>query len=221
MFALIPLGDASRRPGQSAVVTILLIAANAFVFLLEMLGGNRFVIRYAAIPALILHGHHWNTLLTSMFLHGGWMHIIGNMVFLWAFGPAVEEAMGSFKFLVFYLCGGGLSMFAWVIAYPGSHAPCLGASGAIAAVMGAFVMLYPHDRIRSLMVILIFISFVNVPALLLIGFWFVIQIFNFGFVPTSGAGVAYFAHIAGFLFGVLLAKALASRPQFSRRASSW
>ena len=105
MFALIPLGDASRRPGQSAVVTILLIAANAFVFLLEMLGGNRFVIRYAAIPALILHGHHWNTLLTSMFLHGGWMHIIGNMVFLWAFGPAVEEAMGSFKFLVFYLCG--------------------------------------------------------------------------------------------------------------------
>ena len=145
------------------------------------------------------------------------MHIIGNMVFLWAFGPAVEEAMGSFKFLLFYLAGGVLSMFAWVIAYPGSHTPCLGASGAIAAVMGAFIMLYPHDRIRSLMVIIIFISIVNVPALLLIGFWFVIQIFNFGFMPTAGAGVAYFAHIAGFLFGVSLAKVLATSRPTSRR----
>ena len=101
MFALIPLGDASRRPRSTAAVTILIIAANILAFLLEMQGGEPFVRHYAAIPSLILHGHHWNTLLTSMFLHGGWMHIIGNMVFLWAFGPAVEEAMGSFKFLLF------------------------------------------------------------------------------------------------------------------------
>lgn len=215
MFALIPLGDASRRNSRSAV-TKLIIAVNVLVFLLEMLAGDRFVHRYAAIPVLILRGGHWQTLATSMFLHAGWMHILGNMIFLWSFGPAIEQAMGSVKYLFFYLAGGALSMFAWVVVYPGSRTPCLGASGAIAAVMGAFIVLYTHDRIRSLTIIVIYITVINVPALVLIGFWFLIQIFNFGFVPTAGAGVAYLAHITGFLFGALFAKSLAGRRQAMR-----
>jgi membrane associated rhomboid family serine protease len=118
--------------------------------------------------------------------------------------------MGHFRFLLFYLAGGALSMFAWVLAYPGSHTPCLGASGAIAAVMGAFLVLYPHDRIRSVLVIVIYFTLVNVPALVLIGFWFLLQIFSFGFdVRADTAGVAYLAHITGFLFGAVMAKVLA------------
>jgi membrane associated rhomboid family serine protease len=216
VFALIPFGDASRRP-RSAAVTALIVVANVLVFLLEMAGGDRFVRHYAAIPILIVHGHRWSTLFTSMFLHGGWFHILGNMIFLWAFGPVIEEAMGSFKFLLFYLVGGALAMFAWVLVYPSSHTPCLGASGAIAAVMGAFLVLYPRDRIRSLRVIVIYFTVAVVPALLLIGFWFLIQLFSFGFIPTAGAGVAYFAHIAGFIFGALMAKSLASHRRTAPR----
>lgn len=214
MFALIPFGNASRRNRHVALVTLLVIAANIWVFFHELVLGDRFVRHYAAIPAVILRGGHWQTLVTSMFLHAGWVHILGNMVFLWAFGRAVENAMGSMKFLFFYLAGGALSMFAWVMIYPGSHTPCLGASGAIAAVMGAFLVLYPHDRIRSLLIIVIYFTVVNVPTLVLIGFWFLIQLFSFGLVPTAaGAGVAYLAHIVGFLFGVLAARLLAAPSQ--------
>ena len=150
MVAVIPLSDASRRPAHFPFITILLIVANGFVFLCELMGGEEFVIRWAAVPGDITAGRHWLTLLTAMFMHGSWSHIVGNMVFLWAFGPEIEDAMNPWRYSVFYLVGGLIAMLAQVVANPDSAVPCLGASGAIAAVMGAFLVIYPRDEIRSL-----------------------------------------------------------------------
>ena len=205
MGGLIPLGDASRRPRGTSAVTLALIALNVYVFLKELLLGDRFVYAWSAVPVRILHGHHIATLVTSMFLHAGWLHIIGNMVFLWAFGPEIEDAMGHLRYLVFYLAGGIVAMLAQVLASPYSHIPCLGASGAIAAVMGAFIVAFPRDRIRTIFFILIFFRITFIPAALLIGFWFLLQLFSFGAITqTHTGGVAYVAHIAGFLFGVIM-----------------
>ncbi len=206
MGGLIPLGDASRRMRGTAAVTLLIIAANVFVFLEELAGGNAFVRAWSAIPARIVHGHHTITLFTSMFMHASWMHIIGNMVFLWAFGPEIEDAMGHARYLFFYLFGGLVAMLGQVLADPHSRVPCLGASGAIAAVMGVFIVTYPRDRIRALIFILIFpIRIAFIPAAFLIGFWFLIQVFDYGVVANvQTGGVAYIAHIAGFLFGVAI-----------------
>ena len=138
------------------------------------------------------------------------MHIIGNMVFLWAFGPAIEDAMGRFRFLFFYLAGGVIAMMAQVLADPHSTIPCLGASGAIAAVMGAFIVTFPRDRIRALIFFLIFFRVTYIPAVFLIGFWFLIQVLNFGVVADARTGgVAYIAHIAGFIFGAVAARVFA------------
>src|ERR1035441_118871 len=139
MGGMIPLGDASRRSGHWPAVTVMLIAANAYAFFLELTYGERFVYMYSAIPARIAAGHGWGTILTAMFMHASWSHIIGNMIFFWAFGPAMEEAMGRFRFLAFYLVGGVVAMTAQVMAAPMSRVPNLGASGAIAAGMGAFL----------------------------------------------------------------------------------
>lgn len=207
MATLIPLGDISRRRRRFALTTLLIVFANGYVFLRELVEGNRFVRHWAVIPALIDHGRHWDTLVTGTFLHAGWLHILGNMVFLWAFGPAIEDAMGRARYLIFYLTGGVVAMLAQVAGSPHSHVPCLGASGAIAAIMGAFLVLYPRDRIRSLVIIFIFFRITFIPASLLIGVWFLIQLLNaMGSVATvQGGGVAYLAHVGGFLFGVVTA----------------
>jgi membrane associated rhomboid family serine protease len=204
---LIPLGDASRRPRRFAVVTLLIILTNTYVFLRELVEGDAFVARWALIPAHIMQGRNLITLVTGTFLHGGWLHIIGNMVFLWAFGPGIEDAMGRVRYLVFYLVGGVVAMLAQVAGSPYSTVPCLGASGAIAAVMGAFIVLFPRDRIKSLVWILIIIRITYIPAALLIGVWFVIQLWNAGAVANvQSGGVAYLAHVGGFLFGVVTAR---------------
>jgi membrane associated rhomboid family serine protease len=204
---VIPLSDASRRPRKFAVVTLLIILVNVYVFLRELLEGDAFVARWAVIPAEIMSGHGWITLLTAMFMHAGWLHIAGNMVFLWAFGPEIEDAMGRFHYLAFYLLGGIVAMLAQVVFSASSTVPCLGASGAIAAVMGAFIVMYPRDRIRSLLIILIFVRITYIPAALLIGVWFLIQLLNVGSVATvQTGGVAYLAHVGGFLYGVLTTK---------------
>jgi membrane associated rhomboid family serine protease len=217
MGGLIPLGDASRRPRGAAGVTLLLIAVNTVVFFEELAGGNAFVNAWSAVPARIMHGHHTITLLTSMFMHASWMHIIGNMVFLWAFGPEMEDAMGHGRYLFFYLFGGLVAMMAQVLADPSSRIPSLGASGAIAAVMGAFIVTYPRDRIRSLIFILVIpIRIAFIPAALLIGFWFLIQVFDYGVVANvRTGGVAYMAHIAGFLFGVVTAPLFRDRSRMA------
>jgi len=207
MGGLIPLGDVSRRPTRIPVVTILIILVNAFVFVLELTGGEAFVTRWSAIPAQIFSGHQWITILTAMFMHASWSHIIGNMVFLWAFGPEIEDAMGRGRYLVFYLFGGLVAMIAQVAASPHSTVPNLGASGAIAAVMGAFLITYPRDRIRSILLIFIFVKVTFIPAALLIGVWFLTQLLNAGQVAhAQTGGVAYLAHIGGFIFGALTAR---------------
>jgi membrane associated rhomboid family serine protease len=218
MGGLIPLGDASRRPGRFPVFTVLIILVNCFIFLRELLGGTSFVASWAAIPWEIVSGHHWITLITAMFMHAGWMHIIGNMVFLWAFGPQIEDAMGSLRYLVFYLAGGLLAMMAQVMVHPSSEIPILGASGAIAAVMGAFIVTYPRDRIRSLLFFFIFVRVAFIPAAVLIGFWFVIQLLDVGSVASvQRGGVAYLAHICGFIFGAVTARVFEDARRIRRR----
>jgi rhomboid family protein len=207
MGGLIPLNDASRRPLRFPIVTAAIILANVVVFICELNGGDAFVLKWAAIPANIASGHAWITLFTAMFLHGGWMHILGNMIFLWAFGPEIEESMGRLRYPVFYLAGGLVAMLAQVAVTPGSTVPNLGASGAIAAVMGAFLVTYPRDQIRSLLIILIFVKVTRIPAALLIGVWFLIQLFSIESMPIGQpGGVAYLAHLAGAIFGAVTAR---------------
>ena len=171
MGGLIPISDASRRPTRVPVVTALIILVNVFVFLLELMRGDAFVTQWSAIPVQICAGRHWITIVTAMFMHGSWSHIIGNMIFLWAFGPEIEDAMGRKRYLVFYLLGGVVAMLAQIVADPRSSIPNLGASGAIAAVMGAFIVTYPRDRIKAVLFIFVFFRITFVPAALLIGFW--------------------------------------------------
>src|SRR6202158_6199214 len=199
MGGMVPLGDASRRPARLPIVTGFIISVNVVVFLMELTRGDAFVTQWSAIPAQITSGHHWITILTAMFMHGSWSHIIGNMIFLWAFSPEIEDAMGRGRYLVFYLVGGLVAMLAQVVADPHSTVPNLGASGAIAAVMGAFIVTYPRDQIRTLLFILVFARIRFIPAALLIGLWFISQLFHAGAVAqVQTGGVAYFAHIGGF-----------------------
>src|SRR5499426_2170397 len=181
---LIPLTDASRRPVHFPIVTVSIIVANFLVFGFELSRGDAFVVKWSVIPANIIAGHHWITILTAMFLHGSWSHILGNMVFLWAFGPEIEDAMNSLRYLVFYLVGGLVAMLTQIAAGPSSTVPNLGASGAIAAVMGAFLVTYPRDKIRSLLMIFVFVRVAYIPAALLIGVWFVTQLVSVGQVAA-------------------------------------
>jgi membrane associated rhomboid family serine protease len=204
---LIPLSDASRRPVRLPVVTAFIIVVNVFFFLLELMRGDAFVLQWSAIPAQIISGHHWITILTAMFMHGSWSHIIGNMIFLWAFGPEIEDAMGRGRYLLFYLAGGLVAMLAQILADPHSTVPNLGASGAIAAVMGGFIVTYPRDRIKAVLFIFIFVRITLIPAALLIGFWFLTQLVHAGAVAqVQTGGVAYLAHVGGFVFGAVTAR---------------
>jgi membrane associated rhomboid family serine protease len=218
---LIPLGDASRPPTRFAVVTILIIVLNAWVFMQELTYGNRFVWVWSAVPFRIMHGHAWITILTSMFMHASWMHIIGNMIYLWAFGREIENAMGPIRFAVFYLTGGIVAMMSQIVGDPFSRIPTLGASGAIAAVMGAFLITFPRDRIRTVVFFLIFVRITLIPAALLIGFWFLIQVLNIGVVAqTKTGGVAYLAHVGGFLFGIVTARLFVNPQRMTYRRFS-
>lgn len=204
---MFPLGDASRRPRRFPIATTSIILLNALVFVLELTGGDDFVIRWSVIPVGIIAGQHWATLLTSMFLHGGWSHIIGNMVFLWAFGPEIEDAMGPARYVTFYVLGGLAAMLAQIAADPASTLPTLGASGAIAAIMGAFLVTYPRDQIRTIVFFGWFARVTFIPAAVLILFWFLIQLLSFGAIANVQAGgVAYLAHIGGMLFGAITAR---------------
>jgi membrane associated rhomboid family serine protease len=218
MAGMIPLSDASRRPDRFSAVTTGIIILNVFVFLLELAGGDPFVKQWSVIPADIVAGRHWITILTAMFMHGGFVHILGNMVFLWAFGPELEDAMGRMRYLTFYLLSGITASLAQIAVMPGSTVPNLGASGAIAGVMGAFLVTYPRDQIRTVLLLGIFTRVTMIPAALLIGLWFLIQLFDgVGAVAdVQTGGVAYMAHVGGFIFG-----ALAGRLFEPRRAAGW
>jgi membrane associated rhomboid family serine protease len=175
--------------------------------------GDPFINRWSVVPADITAGRNWLTLLTAMFMHAGWMHIIGNMVFFWAFGPEIEDVMGSLRYAAFYLLGGLVASAAQIIIQPNSTVPNLGASGAIAAVMGAFLITYPRDQIRTVLLFGWFIRVAFVPAIVLVGLWFLIQLFSeLGAVAqVQSGGVAYMAHVGGFAFGALTARLFESR----------
>ena len=148
------------------------------------------------------------TPLTSMFLHGGWGHILGNCLFLWVFGNNVEDAMGRLRFLLFYLICGLAAAFAQVVVHPGSAVPMVGASGAISGVMGGYLVLFPHARVRCVWWLFIFITFVRLPAWLMLAIWFGSQ-----FLIPKGAGIAAMAHVGGFVAGLILVKLFARRPR--------
>ena len=216
MGGLIPLSDASRRPVRMPIVTGAIVLVNVIVFILELTRGDAFVTQWSAVPAQITSGHNWITILTAMFMHGSWSHIIGNMVFLWAFGPEIEDAMGRGRYLAFYLIGGLVAMVAQIAGGPHSIVPNLGASGAIAAVMGAFIVTYPRDQIKSLLFIFVFFRITFIPAALLIGFWFLIQLVHAGAVAqVQTGGVAYLAHVGGFVFGAATARLFESHRQIA------
>jgi membrane associated rhomboid family serine protease len=206
-MTVIPLSDASRRPAGMPAITTLIVVANALVFALELAGGQPFVNQWSLVPADVSSGRHLITILTAMFMHGSWSHILGNMIFLWAFGPEMEDAMGHARYLVFYLLGGLAAFLAQIALGPHSTVPNLGASGAIAAVMGAFLVTYPRDKIKVLLFLFIFVRVRFVPAALLIGIWFLTQLINAGAVAeTQTGGVAYVAHVGGFVFGAVTAR---------------
>src|SRR5262245_44936787 len=188
------------------------------MFGLELAGGEAFVTRWSVIPAQISSGDRLITILTGMFMHASWSHIIGNMIFLWAFGPEIEDAMGRVRYAIFYLLGGVAAMAAQVAADPNSTVPNLGASGAIAAVMGAFLVTYPRDIIRSLLIIWLFVRVRFIPAALFIGIWFLSQLINIGTVARSQTGgVAYLAHVGGFVFGAVTARFFEGRSRIVPR----
>jgi len=221
---MLPLGDASRRTRYFPIATALIIALNFAVFALELDGGDDFILRWSLVPADIVTGRHLETILSSMFLHEGWEHILGNMLFLWAFGPEIEDAMGPGRYVVFYLLGGLAATFAQIVVDPTSTVPSLGASGAIAAVMGAFLITYPRDRIRTVLFFGWFFRVTLVPAIALVGLWFVSQLFSeVGSVITADAaagGVAYMAHIGGFVCGAIVAR-LFERPERLAARQEW
>jgi rhomboid family protein len=216
--SVIPLSDASRRPRHFPYVTLLIILLNILVFVRELIGGEAFVASWAVIPAEIASGQHLVTLFSSMFMHASLSHIVGNMVFLWAFGPEIEDAMNPARYSIFYVLGGLAASAAQVAVTPHSTVPNLGASGAIAAVMGAFLVTYPRDRIRALLVIFVFVRVRYIPAALLIGVWFLTQLVNLGTVASvQTGGIAYMAHIGGMVFGALTARLFVDPARVAQR----
>jgi len=219
---VIPLRD--RNPTRRVpVVTLALVAACVGAFLVELSvtgsGGDvaleAFFERWGAVPADITaalnRGDYFGpatlSVLTSMFLHGGWLHLLGNMLFLWIFGNNVEDRLGPIPFLLFYLVGGITAALAQVVIDPGSTVPLVGASGAIAAALGAYIVLFPGARILSLVFLGFFYQLLEVPALVVLGYWFVLQLASgFGALgaETAQGGVAFFAHIGGFALGVVV-----------------
>ncbi len=210
---MIPLGDASRRPINFPYMTLTIIGVNVFVFILELMGGDNFINYWSLVPANLWTQHGIITIFTSMFMHAGWEHIIGNMIFFWAFAPEVEDVMGSFKFLIFYLLGGVAATFAQVAVNPASTIPNLGASGAIAAVMGAFLVTYPADQIRTVVFFKWFSRVTYIPSIVMMGVWFLTQLFSGvgALTQVDMGGVAYMAHVGGFVYGVVFCRLFESR----------
>jgi membrane associated rhomboid family serine protease len=230
---VIPLPISDENPtARTPWATYAIIAVNVVAWLYELsIGVPQATFDYGAIPSFVLHMARdgyidinqlaqgplhqlvpWPlSILSSMFMHGGWLHIIGNMWFLWIFGDNVEDAMGSVKYLVFYLLCGVAAAMAQVLSSPASQIPMVGASGAIAGVLGAYIVLFPHARVRCLWILFIIITTVYVPAWLLLGIWFVSQFF------IAGEGVAWMAHVGGFVVGFLLVRLFVTRRPPPRR----
>ena len=214
----IPLRD-DNPTSRFPFVTVFFISLNILIFFYQILspeGLESYIIRMGAIPYEITHFTSLShfprispplSLFSAMFLHGSILHLLGNMLYLWIFGNNVEDYLGSFKFILFYFISGLGASLAHIIFNPNSMVPMIGASGAIAGILGAYLVLYPRARVLTLVFLFIFIRIIPVPAAFILGFWFLVQILNVGF----GGGVAWFAHIGGFIVGVLLISALGKK----------
>lgn len=217
---MFPLRD--TQPSYSKpIITVVLIVINILVFLFEFsldpYSQNAFIATYGLVPDRF----HFGNVLTSMFLHGGWMHVLGNMWFLWIFGDNIEDILGHGKYLLFYLlCGIGAAM-TQVYFSPDSRVPMVGASGAIAGVMGAYMMKFPHSRINTLIFLAFFITTVEVPAWVMLIYWFFIQVISgvgsVGYSQVSQGGTAFLAHVGGFLAGIGLVYLMRPKERYSRR----
>ncbi|MEE8390906.1 MAG: rhomboid family intramembrane serine protease [Anaerolineae bacterium] len=219
---MIPLRDtiSSRR---FPIVNTAIIVLNVLVFLFESILApdqlNQFIWNWGLVPARLREGGSlvsWLTLFTSVFMHGGWWHLISNMLALYIFGDNVEDRLGPFRYLLFYLFGGLVASGAHMVAYSGSPLPTVGASGAIAGVLGAYLVLYPQARVVTLVLVFYFIRVIELPALVYLGFWFISQLFNGLFALAtanvfSGGGVAWWAHIGGFVFGLAVIRFISPR----------
>jgi len=214
--------DPQVRSPRFPIITILLILINIVVFGYEVslgeAGINRFVNRWGFTPADFWHGQHLITIVTAIFLHGGLLHIAGNMLFLWIFGDNVEDQLGHFTYLVFYLIGGIFASLVFAVVFAGSHDPLVGASGAIAAVLGGYILLYPRSIVRALLIFGPFLAVGGVAAFILIGLWFALQVVDsLGSISLIGtqaeSNVAFFAHVAGFLFGLVVTWLIRERRQ--------
>ena len=205
---MIPIGDDDSARKLTPVVTYALIVANVVFFLLELNSGDVFIERWAFVPSRFLANPtgDFATIFTSMFMHAGWVHLLGNMLYLWIFGDNVEDRLGHALFFVFYIVCGLAATFAQTIVSPGSDIPNLGASGAIAGVLGAYIVMFPRSRVSVLLGRVI----VPMSVLIVIGLWIVLQVFSqigefAASSQTGGGGVAYMAHIGGFIGGIILA----------------
>ena len=214
---MIPLRDVI--PSRTTpVVTVSILILNVLAFLYEASMGPAALDAFLATHGMVPVAFAWPDVATSMFLHGGWMHLAGNMLSLWIFGDNVEDRLGHGRFVVFYLLCGTLASLAHLWADPSSPVPTIGASGAIAGVLGAYFVLYPHSRVITLLPILIFIQIVEVPAVVFLGLWFLLQLVSgVGSLLSATAGeaaggIAFWAHIGGFAVGAVLVKLMA-RPE--------
>ena len=221
---MFPIGDERVTGGPPPIVTYGLIALNVLAFFVELSQPSNaalqsFIQAWGVVPREYSAARDlpptiplpfWSTLLTSMFLHGGWMHLGGNMLYLWIFGDNLEKVMGALRFAIFYLACGLAASFAHIVFGPGSSVPAVGASGAISGVLGGYILLFPHNRIR----VLSRGGIAQVPAVLVLGLWILIQFVNgigsIAATSETGGGVAYLAHIGGFVAGLVLVKPLAS-----------
>jgi membrane associated rhomboid family serine protease len=203
-----PIGDDNIERGYKPIFSYLFLGLNVAIFLFQstlpegLQAG--FVTDYGAIPAEISQGVDLQTLVTSMFLHGGWAHLLGNMLYLWIFADNIESTIGHIRFLIFYLLGGLAAGLAQVLVEPQSMVPCVGASGAIAAVMGAYIVMFPQSKVK--MLFLLFFTVFYIPAWIFLGFWFAQQAMSglnlMGMNGEDAGGVAWWAHIGGFVFGL-------------------
>jgi membrane associated rhomboid family serine protease len=212
---MIPLYD-TVRSRRFPFINVLLVIVNVLVFLYELQlsrsGLKQFVFAWGFIPAQFWSdpSSTWLNIFTAMFLHGGWLHIISNMWVLLLFGDNIEERMGSFRYLIFYLLSGAAAALLQAYVLQNSDQPMIGASGAIAGVLGAYLILFPHSRIASLVPIFFIFTIVEIPAVLFLLFWFGMQIYS-GLFSAQGSGIAWWAHVGGFIFGVLMVSFFAVR----------
>jgi len=202
---MLPIGDDDSARRTIPLVTYALIALNVLFFIVELSGGEAFIEKWAFVPSRFLANPFGDflTLFTAMFMHAGWLHLGSNMLYLWIFGDNVEDRFGHVKFIIFYLLCGLAAFFAQLAFIPGSNLPNLGASGAIAGVLGAYILLFPQGKIK----VLLGTQVIQVSALIVIGLWIVLQLFSgIGSITTTAqtGGVAFVAHIGGFLAGLLL-----------------